>query len=79
MPTAHGTFAHQVTAQSEGTKVQNEEEEESHDYIINIMITSTTPLIVNQSPFLKIKEDLANIKKLEMAKNSRARPKKMLK
>jgi hypothetical protein len=43
------------------------------------MITSTTPLIVNQSPFLKIKEDLANIKKLEMAKNSRARPKKMLK
>jgi hypothetical protein len=42
-------------------------------------MTSTIPPTVNQRPFLKINEDLANIKKLETAKKSKAKPKKMLK
>jgi hypothetical protein len=37
------------------------------------------PPRVNHNPFLKIKEDLANIKKLEMAKKSNASPKMILK
>jgi hypothetical protein len=37
------------------------------------------PPRVNHNPFLKMKDDLANMKKLEMAKKSSANPKKMLK
>ena len=43
IPTAHGAFAHQVTAQSEGTKIQNEKEEESH-YLIIALSSNPIPM-----------------------------------